>query len=91
VYGPAANGDLALPNRLAGLLILLAVAAALSACGRRTALETPVSIDQTVPWTEDGRRAMNPPRDADGRPERVPSRPQPEPLRRDFPLDPLLN
>lgn len=80
-----------MPNRLAGLLVLAALAAGLSACGRRTALETPVSIDQAVPWTEEGRRAMNPPRNADGRPERVPSRPAPVPLRSDFPLDPILN
>lgn len=80
-----------MPNRLAGLLILVALAAGLSACGRRTALETPVRIEQAVPWTEEGRRAMNPPRDAEGRPERVESRRTPEPMRRDFPLDPLLN
>jgi hypothetical protein len=72
-------------------IALLAAALALGACGRKTALDTPVTINQTLPWTPEGRQAMDPPRDAEGRPQRVPSQPGPRPAAQSFPLDFLLN
>jgi hypothetical protein len=65
--------------------------ATLSACGRKTGLEVPVSVGQSLPVTPEGQQAANPPRDADGRPERVPTQPGPTPIVRSFPLDFLLN
>jgi predicted small lipoprotein YifL len=63
---------------------------ALAACGRRTGLDTPASLDQSFPFTEAGRQAISPPRDERGREQTVPTRPRPEPAMSSFPLDPLI-
>jgi predicted small lipoprotein YifL len=75
----------------AACLALVAFGLALAGCGRKTDLETPVSLDQTLPWTEAGRRAMDPPRDSRGRPEAQPSQPRPTPAMQSTPFDFLLN
>ncbi|MES2906067.1 MAG: hypothetical protein V4691_03445 [Pseudomonadota bacterium] len=65
--------------------------AALSGCGRRAGLDTPVSYEQALPGTPEAEAAANPPLGPNGKPEKVPTRRQPEPAMRSFPLDPLLN
>lgn len=77
-------------GHMLAIIALALVTTSLSGCGRRTGLETPVSWDQATPLTEEGRRAMNPPRDERGRPQRVPSNPGPVPAAQSFPLDFLL-
>jgi hypothetical protein len=76
--------------RTLAIIVLVFAATNLGGCGRRTALETPVSWDQATPLTEEGQRAMNPPRDERGRPQRAPSNPGPVPAAQSFPLDFLL-
>jgi predicted small lipoprotein YifL len=72
------------------VLVVAFALLALSACGRRTGLDTPVSFDQVTPFTEAGRQAISPPRDERGREQTVPTRPRPTPPSPSFVLDPLI-
>lgn len=76
-------------SALMALMIMSSVM--LAGCGRRAGLDTPVSYEQVTPGTPEAEAAAHPPLGPDGKPMKVPTRREPEPAMRSFPLDPLLN
>ncbi len=75
---------------LAPLLIVAALAAGLTACGRRSALDVPQTLEQALPGTPQDGAARNPPRDAEGRPMEPGRLPAIRPMTDRFVLDPIL-
>ena len=73
------------------LVILCGLALAVTACGKKNALVFPVALDQVTPWTEDGQRAIDPPRDDKGRVIEPQSKPRPTPAFKSTPFDVILN
>ena len=77
--------------RFRRLAMALALGLAVSGCGKKSAIEYPVSLEQVTPWEEEGRKAIDPPRDAEGRPIEPKSNRQPVPIVKSLPLDVILN
>jgi len=73
------------------LVLALGVALAVSACGKKSPLEYPVSYDQINPLTEEGRKAIDPPRKENGQPIEPQSTRGPKPLFKSLPVDVILN
>ncbi|MBX9619428.1 MAG: hypothetical protein K2X10_09795 [Hyphomicrobiales bacterium] len=73
------------------LALALCLALAVSACGKKSPIEYPVSLDQVTPWNEEGRKAIDPPRDANGKVIEPESSRQAVPPLRSLPIDVILN
>lgn len=73
------------------LALALCLALAVSACGKKSPIEYPVSFDQVTPWEEEGRKAIDPPRDANGKVIEPKSSRQPVAPLRSLPIDVILN
>ena len=73
------------------LALALCRALAVSACGKKSPIEYPVSLDQVTPWNEEGRKAIDPPRDANGKAIEPKTSRQPVPPLRSLPIDVILN
>lgn len=73
------------------LALALCLALAVSACGKKSPIEYPVSLDQVTPWNEEGRKAIDPPRDANGKVIEPKTSRQPVPPLRSLPIDVILN
>ncbi|MGF2049579.1 lipoprotein, partial [Lactococcus lactis] len=71
--------------------VLIGLTLVLAACGRKSALDIPVSADEAVPWTPAGQAAMVIQRDANGKVIQPPTQPRVTPASRTFILDPLLD
>lgn len=69
----------------------MAIAFTLEGCGRRSALDTPFTVEEATPGMPAAEAAANPPLGRDGRPLPVKTKPGPTPAARSFPLDPILN
>lgn len=73
------------------IAVLIGLGLALAACGRKGALDVPVSADEAVPWTPVGQAAMITQRGPDGKVIEPPTKPRITPAARTFILDPLLD
>lgn len=73
------------------LAVALLLGLVLAACGKKSPLEYPLSYEQITPVTEEGRKAFDPPRDAEGRPIEPKSQRGPVPLVKSTPFDVILN
>lgn len=89
-YGPAPIWSIPLTRPFVLVVCLASLAAGLSACGRRSALDVPATVEQALPGTPADELARNPPRDAEGRRVAQPRLAGPRPLADSFPLDPLM-
>ena len=73
------------------LLAVLAFSLALAGCGRRSALDTPFTVQEATPGMPAAEAAASPPAGQDGRPVQPRTKSGPTPAARSFPLDPILN
>jgi hypothetical protein len=78
-------------NRFSIVFAVLALSFALNGCGRRSALDTPFTVEEATPGTPAAEAAANPPFGPNGRPVPPKTKPGPTPAARSFPLDPILN
>lgn len=76
---------------LCRLVLMMSFAVALASCGKKTALEHPITLDQVNPLTEEGRKAIDPPRDGEGKLIEPQGSRRPTPAFKSFPLDVILN